>query len=97
MLTAAKTLVQVDFLDVPDSPDVIVSEFRTRLVEPKLFWDTYAADQFSRYLFQRAEGPDERFTRDTAHKLIEEANLFVDAAYKCELKLRQRAVPPAQA
>jgi sulfite reductase (ferredoxin) len=97
MLTAAKTLVQVDFLDVPDSPDVIVSEFRTRLVEPKLFWDTYAADQFSRYLFQRAEGPDERFTRDTAHKLIEEANLFVDAAYKCALKLRQRAVPPAQA
>ena len=97
MLTAAKTLVQVDHLDVPDAPDVVVSEFRTRLVEPKLFWDTYAADQFAKYLFQRHDGADERFTRDTAHKLVEEANLFVDAAYKCDLKLRQRNVPAAQA
>ena len=97
MLTAAKTLVQVDHLDVSDAPDVIAAEFRARLVEPKLFWDTYAADQFSRYFFQRHDGPDPRFTRDTAHKLVEEANLFIDAAYKCDLRLRQRIVPAAQA
>ena len=97
MLTAAKTLVQVDYLDVPDDADTVVTEFRNRLVEPKLFWDTYHADQFSRYLFQRHDGPDQRFTRDTAHKLVEEANLFIDAAYKCDLRLRQRNVPAAQA
>jgi sulfite reductase (ferredoxin) len=89
MITAAKTLVQIQYLDVPDEPAVIVNEFRTRLVETKMFWDTYAADQFSRYFFVRAEGPDPRFTRETAHKLIEEANLFIDAAHKCELKMRQ--------
>ena len=93
MLTAAKTLVQIDYLDVPDAAEAILSEFRTRLVDTKLFWDTYAADQFSKYLFARAEGPDARFTRDTAHKLVEEANLFIDAAYKCDLKMRQRNVP----
>ncbi len=93
MLTAAKTLVQIDYLDVPDAADVILGEFRTRLVDTKLFWDTYAADQFSKYLFARAEGPDQRFTNDTAHKLVEEANLFIDAAHKCELKMRQRGVP----
>jgi sulfite reductase (ferredoxin) len=88
MLTAAKTLVQVQWLDVPDEPNVIVEEFRKRLVEPKLFWDTYHADQFSRYFFVRHEGADTRFTKDTAHKLVEEANLFIDAAHKCEFKLR---------
>ena len=86
--------LEIDYLDVPDQPEAIVNEFRTRLVDTKLFWDTYAADQFSRYLFQRHEGPDTRYTADTAHKLVEEANLFIDAAHKCELKMRQRSVPP---
>jgi sulfite reductase (ferredoxin) len=91
MLTAARTLVQIQFLDVPDDPNVIVEEFRKRMVETQLFWDKYHADQFSRYLFVRHEGADPRFNRDTAHKLIEETNLFIDAAYKCELKMRQQA------
>ncbi len=90
MLIAAKTLVQIEWLDAPDDPNVIVEEFRKRFVDTKLFRDTYHADQFSQYLFVRHEGADTRFTRDTAHKLIEEANLFIDAAHKCELKIRQQ-------
>jgi sulfite reductase (ferredoxin) len=83
MLTAARTLVQLQWLDVPADPNVIVQEFRTRFVETKLFWDRFHMDQFSRYLFVRHEGADPRFTQETAHKLIEEANLFIDAAHKC--------------
>jgi sulfite reductase (ferredoxin) len=90
MITAAKTLVQIQWLDVPDDANLIVDAFRTRLVDTQLFWDKYHADQFSRYLFVRHEGPDPRFNKDTAHKLIEEANLFIDAAYKCDLKMRQQ-------
>jgi sulfite reductase (ferredoxin) len=90
MLIAAKTLVQIQWSDVPDDANVIVEEFRKRYVETKLFWDTYHGDQFSRYLFVRHEGPDPRFTKDTAHKLIEETNLFMDAAHKCDLKIRQQ-------
>jgi sulfite reductase (ferredoxin) len=86
MLTAARTLVQLQWQDVPADPDVVVREFRTRFVEPKIFWDTYHHDQFSRYLFQRSEGADPRFNKETAHKLVEEANLFIDAAYKCHAK-----------
>jgi sulfite reductase (ferredoxin) len=89
MLTAAKTLVQMQYLDVPDEPNAIVNEFRTRLVDTQLFWDRFHADQFSRYLFVRHEGADPRYNQDTVHKLIEEANLFIDAGHKCDLKLRQ--------
>ena len=40
-------------------------------------------------LFQRhADGADPRHTRDTAAKLVEEANLFIDAAHKAHAKIQ---------
>lgn len=90
MITAAKTLVQLEWMDVPDDVNVIAAQFRERYVDTKLFWDRFHGDQFSKYFFARAEGPDTRFTQDTAHKLVEEANLFIDAAHKCELAHRQQ-------
>jgi sulfite reductase (ferredoxin) len=86
MLKAAHTLVQLQWLDVPNDPAAIVNEFRTRFVEPKIFWDTYHGNQFANYLFTRFESPDTRYTQDTAHKIVEEANLFIDAAHKCHAK-----------
>jgi len=86
MLKAAHTLVQLQWLDVPNDPATIVNEFRTRFVEPKIFWDTYHGNQFANYLFTRFEAPDTRYTQDTAHKIVEEANLFIDAAHKCHAK-----------
>jgi sulfite reductase (ferredoxin) len=90
MLTAAKTLVQEEFLDIPNEPARIVKEFKTRFVDTKLFWDTYHHGQFANYLLQRHESPDTRFTKDTAHKLVEEANLFIDAAHKCYAKMQAK-------
>jgi sulfite reductase (ferredoxin) len=90
MLTAARTLVQLQWADVPKAPDTIVNEFRTRFVDTKIFWDPYHASQFANYLFARhAEGPDTRYTKDTVHKLVEETNLFIDAAHKAHAKFRQ--------
>ncbi|HTL29582.1 MAG TPA: hypothetical protein VL282_10175 [Tepidisphaeraceae bacterium] len=90
MLRAAKTLVQLQWPDVPAEPDIVVNEFVRRFVEPKIFWDTYHAGQFANYLINRHEGPDTRFTSDTVHKLVEEANLFIDAAYKASAKYQQQ-------
>lgn len=89
MLRAAHTLVQLQWQDVPTDPTTVVNEFRTRFVDTKIFWDTYHADQFSRYLFVRQEnGPDTRYTKETAHKIVEEANLFIDAAHKAHAKFQ---------
>ena len=90
MLTAAKTLVQVQWQDAPTDTDSVVREFKTRLVDTKLFWDPYHAGQFANYLLNRhAEGPDARYTKDTVHKIVEEANLFIDAAHKAHAKYQQ--------
>jgi sulfite reductase (ferredoxin) len=96
MLTAAKTLVQLEWLDVPNEPGVIVEEFRKRFVEPKLFWDTYHHGQFANYLLARHEGADARYTKETAHKLVEEANLFIDAAHKCHAKVQAKSAAVLQ-
>jgi sulfite reductase (ferredoxin) len=90
MLRAAKTLVQIQWQDAPTDADSVVNEFRNRYVETKLFWDPYHAGQFANYLFARhSEGPDTRYTTETVHKLIEETNLFIDAAHKAHAKYRQ--------
>ncbi len=96
MVTAAKTLVQLQWLDVPNDANLIVEEFRKRFVEPKIFWDTYHHGQFANYLLSRHESPDTRYTKETAHKLVEEANLFIDAAYKCQAKIEASAASAVQ-
>ena len=95
MLTAARTLVQLQLLDAPNDADAIVHEFRIRFVESKIFWDTYHHGQFANYLFARHEGADTRFNADTAHKIVEEANLFIDAAHKAHAKVLAAEVPAA--
>src|SRR5262249_46189241 len=50
MLQAALALVRNVFPDVVDSPDTIVSEFRTRFYETDLLGDRYAGSKFAQYL-----------------------------------------------
>ena len=67
MLRAAHTLVRLEWLDAPTDPKTVVEEFRKRFVDTKVFWHRQHANQFSNYLVNRHEnGPDPRFTRDTA-------------------------------
>ena len=89
MLTAARTLVQLQLPDAPNDPNQIVREFKERFVDTKLFWDTYHAGQFANYLINRHEAADTRFDKDTAHKTVDEANLFIDAAHKCYARYQQ--------
>ena len=89
MLRAARTLVQIQLPDAQSTPDLIVSEFKSRWVEPKYFWDTYHHGQFANYLINRHESPDTRYTKETAHKVVDEANLFIDAAHKAYAKYQQ--------
>ena len=75
--------------DAPSDPAAIVHEFKTRFVDTKIFWDTYHPGQFANYLINRHGTADTRYTKDTAHKIVEEANLFIDAAHKADAKYRQ--------
>ncbi len=87
MLLAAKALVRNQFLDVGDQPERIVTEFRARFYDTELFFDKYAKGKFARFLFDYHENPTPNPDFDTAHKLVGEAQLFIEAAHACDARL----------
>ncbi|GAB4579543.1 MAG: nitrite/sulfite reductase [Anaerolineales bacterium] len=87
MLLAAKALVRNQFLDVGDQPERIVHEFRTRFYDTELFFDKYAKGKFARFLLDYHENPNPRPDFDSAHKLVGEAQLFIEAAHACDARL----------
>ena len=87
MLQAAKGLVKTQFLDIPDDPGEIVREFRTRFYDTELFFDKYAGGKFAQYLFRRQEEGPSAGDRGATRQSIEEANLFVEAARSCQMRL----------
>ena len=92
MLTAARSLIRTGFIDITEDPDHIVSEFRTRFVDTKVFFDKYMGNQFANYLLMRHEAAPERLDEDHAHRIVEEAQLFVEACYACDARMSAEAV-----
>jgi sulfite reductase (ferredoxin) len=90
MLQAATSLVKTQFLDVKDDPKAIVSEFRRRFYDTGILGDRYAGNKFAEYLFRRHDAPPTEHTRDQAHRVVEEAQLFIEATYACHDSLRER-------
>ena len=89
MLQAAYALVKEQYYDAPNQPDQIISEFRTRFYDTKLFWDEYAGGKFGYYLFHAYERAHEPYTLDMTRRRIEEAQLVVEAAHSCYGRLLQ--------
>jgi len=102
MLQAAIALVRTEFQDVPDHPNTIVNEFRTRFYDTNLLGDRYAGNKFAQYLFRRHDAPPSQHTRDLAHRTVEEAQLFIEAVYACHDSIAERGAagasvkPPVQ-
>jgi sulfite reductase (ferredoxin) len=93
MLSAAKALIRIQNIDVVDDPSAIVGEFKTRFHDTKLFHDPFAGAKFANYLIKQAEGPASgSIELDDAHQQIEEAQLFIEAAYGCYDRMQEQSV-----
>jgi sulfite reductase (ferredoxin) len=97
MVQAAKALVRTQFLDVGDDPDRIVEEFRIRFVETELFDKEFASGKFAQYLLRQHGAVGRTASAESAHQLIEEASLFVEAGHACHLRMAQMKGAPASA
>jgi sulfite reductase (ferredoxin) len=93
MLTAAQALVKTEFLDVTDDPDHIVTEFRTRFHETKRFHDKFAGAKFANYLFQMHESGGNGGRPEQARDQVQEAQLFIEAAYKVYERIGTQGAP----
>src|SRR5271170_184421 len=87
MVHAAKALVKINHQGISDDPDDIVGEFRTRFYDTQKFWDPFAGGKFANYLFDAQQKADQPYTSDSSRYLIDEAQLFIDAAHSCYNKM----------
>jgi sulfite reductase (ferredoxin) len=87
MLLAARSLVLIQTLNVGNDPDRIVTEFRKRFYDTEMFFDKYARGKFAQPLFRRHETAPVNPTEDEAHRLIDEAQLFIEACHAAEARI----------
>ena len=71
--------------------DRVVAAFRRELYDTELFFDPYARGKFGAYLFKAQGRATGDYDSETAHQLIEEAYLFIEAAHACYARLAEQA------
>jgi sulfite reductase (ferredoxin) len=86
MLQAARALTREKNPNLSQDADEIVSEFRHHYYDTQLFFDPFVGGKFAHFFFRAHEDRNEPQTLDSAHELLEEAQLFLDAAHQCYVR-----------
>jgi sulfite reductase (ferredoxin) len=87
MLSAARALIRLEYIDVTEDADDIVSEFKARFFDTERFFDRFARGKFASYLLDRHANPPAKVGHDQAAARVEEAQLFIEAAHACETRV----------
>ena len=98
MLRAAQGLVKTQNPGISEDEQQILAEFTSRFYDTQLFWDKYAGGKFAEYLFKAKEfiGAAKSADADRAVQLLQEAQLFIDAAHDCHNKVRGAVESPVK-
>src|SRR5205814_8819151 len=87
MLRAAKALVKLNTPNLPENQEQLIAEFRSQFYDTQLFFDPFAGGKFANYLFDAHKKSDRPHTLESSRYLIDEAQLFIDAAHSCNNRL----------
>ena len=87
MLHGAQALLVWRMLAHDGTPDSIVDAFRTHFYDTQLFFDPFAGGRFGQYFFRAHETANEAKSEEQVHRLIEEAQLFIEGCHACYLKM----------
>ena len=93
MVKAAKALVQLQYDDVTENDvDEVVEEFKERYYDNEAIFDPFAGPKFADYFLAAHSQGESKHTHDSAHTLIEEAHLFLEAVHSCYNKIRSEGL-----
>jgi sulfite reductase (ferredoxin) len=87
MLHGAQALLKFKFLIAPEEPNKIVEDFRREFYDTEIFFDPFVRGKFAQDFFKAHEEAGVTRTTETAHQLIEEAQLFIEACYSCHARM----------
>jgi sulfite reductase (ferredoxin) len=83
MLDAARALLEWRGVKPLGGPEIVVAEFRAHFYDTRLFFDPFAQGKFAQYFFAAYERSAEAHSAEYARRLIEEAQLFLEACHGC--------------
>lgn len=92
MVKAAQALLKVQNIDIADDPEVIVRDFRHYFYDTELFFDPFVRGKFASYLFNAYDNRLLTASLDRAKQAVEEARLFIEAAYECHTRMIQAGI-----
>ncbi len=81
MLRGAAALLDWRSFPVPKNADEVVAAFRKEFYDTQLFFDPFAGGKFAQYFFGAHTHKDEPHTLEVSHRLIEEAQLFIECCH----------------
>jgi sulfite reductase (ferredoxin) len=64
-----------------------VEDFRAQFHDTEIFFDPFVRGKFAQDFFRAHEQAGVPRTVETAHQLIEEAQLFIEACYSCYARM----------
>lgn len=83
MLHGAAALLEWRSISHSRTSDGIVNAFRREFYDTQLFFDPFTGGKFAHYFFQAHERSGLDHNEESAHRLIEEAQLFIEACHSC--------------
>jgi sulfite reductase (ferredoxin) len=92
MVKAAQALLKAQNIDIADDAAVIVNDFRRYFYDTELFFDPFVKGKFASYFFQAYYNREVPATFDRACQAVEEARLFIEAAYECQSRMLQAGI-----
>src|SRR5262249_1989318 len=89
MVSAARALIRVRNADIGEDRGQEIAQFRGGFGATELFYDRFVGAKFANFLFRAHDSRDSAFDREQAHRHIEEAQLFIEAAHACYDRMQQ--------
>lgn len=83
MVDAAQGLLKIRDPDAPGDPEVVFRTFEKEFIETSLFFERFIGSQEWTYFQMAHQAGGAVRDRDEARRLVEEAQLFIEAAHAC--------------
>lgn len=87
MLEAARALLKDKNPDISEDANIIRKEFKEKFCDSKIFHHPFAGDKFANYFFNALDQKDVAKTSEQIRQGIEEAQLFIEEAYNCNVRM----------
>ena len=74
-----------------NTPDEVAAAFRREFYDTQLFFDPFAGGKFAHYFFGAHTHAAEERTLEQSHRLIEEAQLFIECCHSTTARISAAA------